>query len=57
MDTARQLNILNYDLPDVIMNLIEKREEIFNNIENMNKLVKMYNKILNEMDASIVCKI
>ncbi|VVC24142.1 Dynein heavy chain, domain-1 [Cinara cedri] len=52
MDTALKLN-LDYDLPEVIINLIKKRDEIFDNIENMNKLVNMYNKILDKMDASI----
>lgn len=56
VDTALQLELLDYDLPEVIRKLLQRRDEIFNNIDSMNKLVKTYNAILDKMDDSMVSK-
>lgn len=54
MDTAIHLHLLNYDLPEVIMTLIARREQILHNIEKIDKLVKTYNDIMGKMDAPVV---
>lgn len=51
MDTAIHLHLLNYELPEVIMALITKREQILYNVKKINELVKTYNDIMGKMDA------
>lgn len=57
MDTAIYLHLLNYDLPEIIMTLIERREQILHNIKKIDEQVTMYNDlmdIMDKMDAPMV---
>lgn len=54
MDTAFYLHILNCDLPDSFVNLIERRDQILYNVQKIDETVKMYNDIIDKMDAPVV---
>lgn len=54
MDTALHLHLLGYDLPEIIMNLVESREQILYNTYRVNELVKMYNEIIDNIDPPVV---
>lgn len=54
MDTAIHLYLLNYDLPEIVMTLIARSEQIFYNIKKIDELVKTHNDIMGEMDAQMV---
>lgn len=54
IDTALHLHLLGYDLPIIIMNLIEKQQRIILNIRILDSLLEVYNEIVDRMDAPIV---
>lgn len=53
-DTALQLHYLDYNLPENIMTLILRQNQITNNVIQIDELVKMYNEIINKMDDPVV---
>lgn len=54
MDTALHLHLLGYNLPEIIMNLVESREQILYNAHRVHELVTMYNEIIDSMDPPVV---
>lgn len=56
MDTALHLHNLGYDIPDMVMNLVLRQDQIIYNKRKVDEAIKLYNSVIDKIDATVVSK-
>lgn len=57
MDTALHLHNLGYEIPDMVMNLVLRQDQIIYNRRMIDEAVNMYNSVLDKLDKPQVSEL